>query len=299
MTRRLALVVNPGARGKPAAALARAETLAREHGWEVKLGRTDLRGHAFILAQEAVQQDVNLVAAVGGDGTVREVAAGVASSGVPMAIVAAGGANGSYRELYGANPWEDTFEGILRDPGRRAVDLLELQPTGEYGLLGFSAGWSAQVLDRAALPGPPGPGRDARAAAIAAAAPVRFPATIRADGRLLADGDMGLVAIGGGRVWASGLTVFPSSLMDDGLLDVLVVRATDTAGFNEVLDAIITGRHVEHPLVSRARAREVQLIAPNGLTAEVDGEPWGRELYSLDIRCAAGQLLVAMPADSP
>ena len=281
MTHRLLLVVNPGARGDPGAALAGAAELARDHAWEVESSRTEMRGHAFILAQEAAREGVDLVVAVGGDGTVREVAAGLATSGVAMAIVAAGGTNNAYRELYGTAPWERTFDGILRDPGRRPVDLLELQPTGEFGLLGFSAGWFAQVLKLGS--------------ATAAAAPVQFPATIRADGNLLADGDMGLVAVGGGRVWGSRFPIFPAAMMDDGLLEVLVVRATDAAGFDDVLGAIITGRHLEHPLVSYTRAREVELVAPSGLLAEVDGETWGHDVYSLEVSCAAGQLLVAVP----
>lgn len=286
-------MVNPGARGDLAEALGRAEAIATRAGWEASVQRTDMRGHAFILAGEAAHTGSDLVVAVGGDGTVREVAAGLAGTGVPLAIVAAGSGNSSYLELFGSSTWEATLTGVLDDLGTRAVDLIELQPTGEFGLLGFSAGWFAQIVQLAATAASTGAVRYAEAAATAAASPARFAATVRADGAVLADGELGLVAVGGARVRASVFPVFPGSLMDDGLLEVLTVQATDTAGFNDLLGAVMTGAHLEHPLTNYARARRVEISAPMGMLAEIDGDVWERDLYSVEVACAAGQLTVA------
>ena len=288
-------MVNPGARGGPGSAAADAREIALAEGWEVTSTETDMRGHGFILAQDAARAGVDLVLAVGGDGTVREVAAGLAGTGVPLAIAAAGSGNSSYLELFGTEPWDATLAAVLRRQSSRAVDLIELQPTGEFGLLGFSAGWFAQIIDLATTVAATGAARYAEAAGVAAADPVRFPATVSADGTVIANGDMGLVAIGGARVRASVFPVFPNSEMDDGLLEVLVVGATDTAGFNDLLGAVMSGTHVDHPLSTYVRAHKVEITAPNGLLAEVDGDTWGRELYSLEVSCAPGALRVAVP----
>lgn len=287
------LVANPGARGDVSGALDRAEAIATTAGWEVRVERTDMRGHAFILAQDAAQAGCDLVAAVGGDGTVREAAAGLAGAGVPLAIVAAGSGNSSYLELFGPNPWEATLALVLGDLAVRTVDLIELQPSGEFGLLGFSAGWFAQVVNLAAATASTGTARYAEAAATAAASPARFAATVRVDGSILAEGELGLVAIGGARVRAAVFPVFPASLMDDGLLEVLTVAATDTAGFNDLLGAVMTGTHLEHPLAKYTRARRVEISAPGGMLAEIDGDAWDHDLYGVDIACAAGELTVA------
>jgi diacylglycerol kinase (ATP) len=260
---------------------------------------TDMRGHAFILAQDAATAGFDLVVAVGGDGTVREVAAGLAGSGVPLAIACAGSGNSSYLELHGTVPWDTTLGAVLEDGASRPVDLIQLQPTGEYALLGFSAGWFAQIVELAAASTAVGPSRYVEAAGIAAATPTRFPGTVRVDGAVIADGDLGLVAIGGARVRASVFPVFPASSMDDGLLEVLVVSATDTAGFNDLLGAVMTGAHLQHPLSSYARGTMVELAAPNGLLAEVDGDLWGRDIYHLEASCEGGSLLVAMPRGRP
>jgi diacylglycerol kinase (ATP) len=67
---------------------------------EFQLSYTQSRGHATILAQEAVnEKKYNKVIAVGGDGTVNEVAKGMLRSEVPMGIVPKGSGNGLARHL--------------------------------------------------------------------------------------------------------------------------------------------------------------------------------------------------------
>jgi diacylglycerol kinase family enzyme len=60
---------------------------------------TERPGHAIELAGEAVLDGVEIVAALGGDGTVNEVANGLAGTDVPMAIVPGGMANVFSRSL--------------------------------------------------------------------------------------------------------------------------------------------------------------------------------------------------------
>lgn len=55
--------------------------------------------HANILAKEAVSQNFDIVVAVGGDGTINEVASAVESSGKIMAIIPCGSGNGLARTL--------------------------------------------------------------------------------------------------------------------------------------------------------------------------------------------------------
>ena len=296
MSERLRLVVNPEARGEPSQALSRARSLATEAGWEADERVAEIRGHAYLLTQEAVAAGVDLVVAVGGDGTVREVAAGLAGTAVPLAIAAAGSGNSSYRELFGEVEWERTLAGILDRSAPRAVDLIELEGTGEIGLLGFSGGWFAQIVRLAAGVSSTGAARYAEAAGLAAAAPVRFAAKVRADGQVVFDGEVGLVAIGGARVRASVFPVFPGSVMDDGLLELLVVEASDTAGFNDLLGAVLMGTHLEHPMSHYRRAERVEIVAPGGFSGELDGDLWEREFYDVTAACAPGRLQVAVPA---
>ena len=71
----------------------------RAAGIECRIEFTQSRGHATELAQWAVAQKMDLVFAVGGDGTVNEVAQGLVGSKVAMGILPKGSGNGLARHL--------------------------------------------------------------------------------------------------------------------------------------------------------------------------------------------------------
>jgi diacylglycerol kinase (ATP) len=60
---------------------------------------TRARGHATELAREGADKNFSTVVAVGGDGTVNEVARGLVGTGVPMGIIPKGSGNGLGRHL--------------------------------------------------------------------------------------------------------------------------------------------------------------------------------------------------------
>ena len=96
--RRLLLVTNANARWVTGY---RREVIARALSAEfaVEVAETEGPGHAIGLAREAASGGVDLVVALGGDGTVNEVANGLAGTATPMAILPAGGVNVFARSL--------------------------------------------------------------------------------------------------------------------------------------------------------------------------------------------------------
>lgn len=68
-------------------------------GTEVHIRQTEYAGHATALAREAAAQGARVVVAVGGDGTVNEVAAGLLGTDAALGIVARGSGNGLARHL--------------------------------------------------------------------------------------------------------------------------------------------------------------------------------------------------------
>lgn len=74
------------------------DTCAR-YGAECSIEFTQARGHATTLAQQAAEKGFDFVVAVGGDGTINEVAQGVMQTKIPMGIIPRGSGNGLARHL--------------------------------------------------------------------------------------------------------------------------------------------------------------------------------------------------------
>lgn len=66
-------------------------TLARHH--DVQVVETNRRGHATRFAQDAARRGLDLVVAFGGDGTLNEVATGVAGTSTGLAVLPGGSTN--------------------------------------------------------------------------------------------------------------------------------------------------------------------------------------------------------------
>jgi len=90
------LIVNPRS-GGAARTLGPAQTFAAAEGAEMRL--TARAGHAGELAHEALAEGCGLVVAVGGDGTINEVAAALIGTGAVLGVVPGGSGNGLGRAL--------------------------------------------------------------------------------------------------------------------------------------------------------------------------------------------------------
>jgi YegS/Rv2252/BmrU family lipid kinase len=90
----------------------RIKDVCAENGTEYTITYTQRRGHAIALAREGSDQGFKIVVAVGGDGTINEVAQGLLNTETLMGIVPRGSGNGLARHL-----------GIPVNPGE-AIDIL-------------------------------------------------------------------------------------------------------------------------------------------------------------------------------
>ncbi len=70
----------------------------RRRGWSVKLAPSEAPGHATELARQAAESGEQLVLAAGGDGTISQVANGLAGSETILAPLPVGTSNALARE---------------------------------------------------------------------------------------------------------------------------------------------------------------------------------------------------------
>ena len=99
MRKKILFIVNPksGTMHKTNWIAMATRMLAQTFDLEFKY--TTHRGHACELAQQAVKDQIPIVAAVGGDGTVNEIASSLAGTDTALAILPLGSGNGLARDL--------------------------------------------------------------------------------------------------------------------------------------------------------------------------------------------------------
>ena len=108
--------------------------------YEVTAVDTRAQGHAIELARTAVSEDYDVVVAFGGDGTLNEVANGLAGSSVPLSVLPAGATNVFCKMLGIPGEIVDATEHLLRVADTwtpRRVDLAQVN--GRW--FTFSAGF--------------------------------------------------------------------------------------------------------------------------------------------------------------
>ena len=124
------------------------ETLAflRDHGWNVELWYTQSAGDGERLARKAVKQQVNLVIAAGGDGTINEIIQELAGSETALGVLPNGTVNVWAREL--GIPLEDTgARSILVNGQTRRIDLGRVNDRYFLLMVGVGAVPVAKILD--------------------------------------------------------------------------------------------------------------------------------------------------------
>ncbi|MEU8800815.1 diacylglycerol kinase family protein [Spirillospora sp. NPDC048819] len=300
------LLANPRAGARNADLI---EAVARHcEGWvgDLTVVRTEYPRHAEEAAAEAAGGGADVVIAVGGDGTTREVASGLANAGparpgtrdAALVNVPAGTGNSFYKQIWSDRPWRLALDAALSgtEPRTRRVDLARIEETGALALLGIGSGLIAEVTAEAArLTGITGRQRYWTALERVLRCTEPYPGRVTVDGVRVCEGGIQLTNIGGGRYRGGRYRLLPRSVVDDGLLDICVAAGhPDLAG---LLTLARDGRHVECPEVVYAQGRTIVLERLDGrpLPLEHDGEPERSDLSRCTVSVLAGALPVLAP----
>ncbi len=143
---RLLLIGNPSASSvTPRARVVIAKSLGADH--DVTVAATSRRGHATRLAQGAAADGIEVVVALGGDGTMNEVANGLAGSDTILGVLPGGSTNVFARTIGMANdPIEATGE-LLSALGTGSTRRIGLgSVNGRYFLFHVGMGLDAEVV---------------------------------------------------------------------------------------------------------------------------------------------------------
>lgn len=289
--RKLLLIVNPSAGGgRTAERLPDVERALRRQGLAYELVCTQRPGHATELARAARQREVDLIAVVGGDGTLNEVVQAWVDDegnrlegGPELAVVPSSAASDFRRTLDLSGSLEEAVA-QLRFGRNRSVDLgvvRAVDGSGRSVLRAFVnvASFGVGHLPERA-PAWLGERLGGRAShllgALRGVASYRNVAVrLRVDGVPFYEGPIFAVAVANGRYFRAGMKIAPHADPSDGKLEVVVVGELAPADLVALGARIYTGGHLGMAGISLGSGRTVEaepLHAWSNLPLDLDGE---------------------------
>ncbi|GAA2150825.1 diacylglycerol kinase [Nocardioides koreensis] len=287
-SREIALLTNPtSGKGKGARARDAALPRLRDAGLVVRNLEGRDPDEALDLARQCVADGVHSLVVCGGDGMVHLGVQAVATTGTRLGIIPAGTGNDVAR--YFDIPRKDPVAAAdLVVAGRtRTIDLA--RSGSKYFATVMAAGFDAIVNERAnRMTWPRGQMRYNLATVAELRTFKPLPYTLDLDGRTLRLDAM-LVAVGNGPSFGGGLRITEGAVLDDGLLDVVIIKTMSKPDLVRTYPKLFKGTHVHHPQYEHHRVRCVTVAAP-GIVSYADGERFGP--LPLTVECVAGALTV-------
>jgi diacylglycerol kinase (ATP) len=305
----IALLTNPAAgKGKGAKTAAMALPRLREAGYDVRSLAGKSAEEALDLARQCVADGIETLVICGGDGMVHLGVQAAAGTGTRLGIIPAGTGNdvARYFDIPRSDP--QRAADIVIGSRERTIDLARVgaksgvsaeagvprAPSwgGAYFVTVLAAGFDAIVNERAnQMTWPRGQMRYNLATVAELRTLEPIPYVLELDGeeiRLEAT----LVAVGNGPSFGGGLRICEGAELDDGLLDVVIIKPLGKLELLRTYPKLFRGTHIHHPQYVHHRVREVSVTAP-GIVAYADGERIGP--LPLTVGVAPGALRVLAP----
>lgn len=259
---------------------------------------TQQPGDARALATARRDREDHIVVAVGGDGTVHEVAGGLIGGRASLAVLPLGSGN-DFARMLSSPRRPDALLDWLQTAEPRGCDIGRVRLTGSNGSItddhfinSLGIGFEALVADRAArlrwLRGVP----RYLLAALRELPGYRAPLmALHFNGRSFKQRQF-LVAIGNGRWAGGGFELTPNARIDDRQLEL--TRADDLPLWRllTILPRVFNGGHLACNGVHADRVERIRVECPDGCMVHGDGEILGRRATCIEVDVLPGALRV-------
>ncbi|MFN0013531.1 MAG: diacylglycerol/lipid kinase family protein [Saprospiraceae bacterium] len=229
---------------------------------------TEHAGHAAELAQKARDEGYEIVVAVGGDGSINEVASVLLHTDTVLGIIPAGSGNGLAMHLgYGRDM--DKAVRKLNTARPQTIDCGKLngRPFVNLAGIGFDGFVAKQMKGsnwRGFLP----------YFLHSVKAGLTFDphnCTIEADGRAITERCF-VVTVANGPMYGYNFQIAPDARLDDGLFSIVIFRDVPRWQYFAALPASLNGKLYEAGFVEHFTASRVKISCNDRIYVHVDGE---------------------------
>lgn len=299
------MILNPrGGGGRAAGVVRRAGPVLEAAGLTLDVRETRCAGHARELARSlgtsgegagAEPADPpHAVVVAGGDGTIHEVVDGLMArddpAAVPLGVLPGGSGNSLAHDLEATDPEAAARRIVAGAPA--PFDVLAVTGPGgtlhAFNIVGWGLAMDAGRLgERLRFLGA---ARYTVASALSVARGRRRPARLTLDGDH-ESGDFSFVLACNTRHTGTGMQIAPRARLDDGLLDLVIVRATSRLALLALLSRMGSARHLRSPRVRYEQVESFALAPAVDEPLNVDGEITGRTPLQVSVVPGALRLI--------
>lgn len=269
--RRVSVIFNPAAGRRRRRMLDRVVRALEAQGSDVFVAVTSGPGDATRLASRAVSEGADVVAAAGGDGTIREVVAGMIGGNAPLGIVPMGTASVLAAELR-LSRRPETVAAVLAGGTVRTLHVPRAD--GHPFLLMAGAGFDGAVVESVSS----GLKRRLGKGAYVLSALRTLGAGSRPRIRVEADGSVRhaeWVVVTNVSRYAGPYVLAPGADWDSPELAVCLFESARPVALARAALRVIGGAPVRAPGLEILRAHDVALSAPVRVPVQIDGDPAG------------------------
>lgn len=259
------------------------------HDVECTIEFTKGRGHATVLAQEASQHGFHEVIAVGGDGTLNEVAQGLIHTPMPMGIIPRGSGNGLARHLGIPVKFKDAVNALF-STAPIGMDTFTLN--GKLSLNVSGIGFDGHVANLFAHKTKRGLQGYAKITIREFLRFGEFEASITINGKTV-DKKAFVIAIANSSQYGNNARIAPVASVRDQLLHINLLKKVPPYRLDFVY-AFFAGAVHKSPYVEMLETDHLRIHTSRPVAFHIDGEPGG-EHQDFDIKLSPAALQVLVP----
>jgi diacylglycerol kinase (ATP) len=248
---------------------------------------TENVGHASLIAQQAIDEKFDIVVAVGGDGTVNEVAAKLVNTDTLLGIVPLGSGNGLARSLQIPMDVKKAIRLINAQTTRR-IDAAQLNGVFFFNMAGM--GFDAHIS--AVFAGNKSRGLKSYVQMglqeITSYRPQEYQITI--DGTKIIRSAF-MISVANSSQYGNNVHISPKSSLTDGLLDVCIVKPFPLYKLPLLAYQMLRATTHQSKMVEIIRGKNIHIARVGAGPIHLDGEPFEMD-ETIDIKVIPSSLQV-------
>lgn len=246
-----------------------------EGGYEASCHATTCQGDATHAAMEAARRNFEVVIAAGGDGTINEVVTGLSQVENPpkLGLIPTGTTNDFARAMGISRNVPEAIDVVLED-NPVPIDIGNVND--KYFINIAAAGMFTEISYEAPSKLKTAFGELAYFLKGIEKLPSMHPVhvEIEYDGKEFS-GEIMMFFISNSNSVGGFEKIAPIASVNDGLFDLILIKKGNIAELFNVATKIVSGKHVNHPLVSYVQASRIKVKASEEMSINLDGEYGG------------------------